>query len=473
MVGRKENMTSFKKPGARTPANGRAPSPYSTPKPAPKKTNFQASLPEELAAKLDADDGAERLQKIIAMAGITSRRDAEDLISQGMVTVNGKTAKLGDKGILGKDAIKVNGKLLLSAPHKVYYLFYKPKNVIAMVNEDEEGRATIKDLTSKFIKERVFTVGRMDFTGEGAILLTNDGEMAQKILKSNEIIRRYHVKIDRHPTQEDVARLARGGRIEGRSMNPFHVRVVEAYTRNALVEISFEGMGAIDVRKYFENKGFFPERVARVGIGHLSADKMAPGASKRLDQSSVKALLAQPELAKKQIESAVQANQADYKVADEDQLRSDSTRGSRETRNDGKSRGRALDREIHRERSPRAEEKSARMNERVSARVARVSGQPVPRPPFGETARSNRSSNAARPDSRSISGARSAFSRNASAAGSENEKVRFDTRRAKAPIGKSVRGIGAGEKPSSSRRPTRGGARVASGFGSRPNRSSR
>jgi 23S rRNA pseudouridine2605 synthase len=420
MVGRKENMSSFllNKKSGNQPANGRRSSGYSTPKPAPKKTNFQASLPEELAAEHEANDGAERLQKIIAMAGITSRRDAEELISQGQVTINGKTAKLGDKGILGKDAIKVNGKLILSAPHKVYYLFYKPKNVIAMVNEDEEGRSTIKDLVSKAIKERVFTVGRMDFTGEGAILLTNDGEMAQKILKSNEIIRRYHVKVDRHPSQEDLARLARGGRIEGRSMNPFHVRLVEAYSRNSLVEISFEGMGAIDVRKYFENKGFHPERVARVGIGHLAADKMLPGSVKRLEQSSVKALLAQPELAKKQIESAVQANASDYQLKTDDEMNaSDNARPGR------KGRGRAIDRE---QRAPRG-------------------------------------------DARSVLGGRADRTREPgrAARGVEAEKpAHFDTRRAKAPIGRSVRGIGAEQKPVS-RRPARGGPRAASGFSAR------
>ena len=260
----------------------------------------------------------ERVQKIIAQAGLASRREAEDLISEGLVTINGKTAKLGDKAQLGVDAIKVKGKLIHSSSSKVYYLYYKPKNVIAMVNEDEEGRPTIKDSINKRIKERVFTIGRMDFTGEGAILLTNDGELTQQILKSTDIIRRYHVKVDRHPTQDDLAKLARGGRIEGRSMNPFHVRVVEAYTRNSLIEVSFEGMGAIDVRKFFENKGFFPERVARVGIGHLSADKMKPGMFKRLQASSVKALLLQPELTKKTIEKEVKAQNESPRRMDRD-----------------------------------------------------------------------------------------------------------------------------------------------------------
>lgn len=244
----------------------------------------------------------ERLQKIIAQMGICSRRAAEQLIYDGEVTLNGQTAKLGDKATLGKDSIKVQGKLLSGSTHKVYYLFYKPKKVIAMINDDEEGRPTIKNFVNKLIRERVFPVGRMDYNGEGAMILTNDGEFTQEILHSNKIVRRYHVKVDRHPTTEELARIARGGRLEGKSIHPLHVRMAHGYKRNALIELSFEGMNAIDLRKFFENKGFFVEKVARVGIGHLSAEKLAPGSFRSIPLSSIEALMTQPELAHKQIE---------------------------------------------------------------------------------------------------------------------------------------------------------------------------
>ncbi len=264
---------------------------------------------------------SERLQKIIAQAGIASRRDAEDLIRDGLVTVNGKVSVLGDKAVLGKDAIKVKGKLLHAPANKVYYLIYKPKNVIAMITEDEEGRSTLKDFMGR-IKERVFPVGRMDFTGEGAILLTNDGDITQKILKSKDIIRRYQVKVHRVPSSEEMARLARGGRIEGRSMTPYHVRLVESYAKNALVEISFQGMGAIDIKKYFENKGFIPEKIARVAIGHLSAEKLPPGSTKKIEGTSVLALLEQPELAEKQISALVGSKGNSVKVVSENTAKS-------------------------------------------------------------------------------------------------------------------------------------------------------
>ena len=281
------------------------------------------------AERLEATSDTERLQKIIAQAGLASRREAEEWIEQGLVTVNGQVAKLGDKAVWGKDAIKVKGKLIHFSPVKVYYIIYKPKNVIAMITEDEEGRATLKDLIQNRINERVFTVGRMDFSGEGAILLTNDGDLSQKILKSPDIIRRYHVKVDRIPTQDELARLARGGRIEGRSMNPFHVRLAQTFTRNALIEISFEGMGSIDVRKFFENKGFYPEKVARVGIGHINAEKLPPGAYKKLASTAFTALLEQPELAKKQIERMISARNKKVRVVREDELEMDAERKRR------------------------------------------------------------------------------------------------------------------------------------------------
>jgi len=274
------------------------------------------------------EKGAERLQKIIAQVGIASRRDAEELIRDGLVTVNGKVSALGDKATLGQDAIKVKGKLIHAPAQKVYYLIYKPRNVIAMLTEDEEGRATLKDFMGR-IKERVFPVGRMDFTGEGAILLTNDGDITQKILKSTEIIRRYHVKVHRVPSSEEMVRIARGGRIENRSMVPYHVRLVQSYAKNALIEISFEGMGAIDVKKYFENKGFIPEKVARVAIGHISAERLPPGSVKKLEGSSVQALLTQPDLAKKKIANLVGSKGTDLKVITEETLERDADRKRR------------------------------------------------------------------------------------------------------------------------------------------------
>jgi 23S rRNA pseudouridine2605 synthase len=259
---------------------------------------------------------AERLQKIIAQVGLTSRRDAETWIEDGLVTVNGKTSKLGDKATLGVDSIKVKGKLIQTPAHKVYYIFHKPKNVIAMVNEDAEGRQTIKDWIKKSITERVFPVGRMDFKGEGLVLLTNDGELAQDIQNSKTVMRRYQIKLHRSPTPEEMIRLAKPARIEGKLMTPHHLRIVNTYTKNALLEISFQGMGAIDIKAFFENKGFIPEKVARVGLGHLSIEKLPAGQLKKIEESSVRALVAQPELALRQIAELVSKKTKQIKKLD-------------------------------------------------------------------------------------------------------------------------------------------------------------
>src|SRR3954464_4173740 len=119
----------------------------------------------------------ERIQKILAQAGVASRRKAEELIVEGVVTVNGKPAKLGDKAEWGKDAIKVRGKLLLTKESPIYLAFNKPKGVISSLS-DPEGRATLSEFLRP-IKERIYPIGRLDFNSEGLILLTNDGEFAE------------------------------------------------------------------------------------------------------------------------------------------------------------------------------------------------------------------------------------------------------------------------------------------------------
>jgi 23S rRNA pseudouridine2605 synthase len=242
----------------------------------------------------------ERLQKIIALAGLASRREAETWIADGEVTVNGKKAKLGDKADLKVDAIKVRNKLIQWSGEHVYYLIYKPRNCIAMLAEDPEGRPSLLDYTKK-IRERVFPIGRMDFLGEGAMLLTTDGDIAFKLQKDPNVLRRYRIKLSKTPTQEDMERFARGGRIEGRSMVPHSVQLLESYSRNALIEVSFEGMGSIDIRKWIEFKGFQVEKIIRYSIGQLTISGMTPGSARQLEKSQVLALLNQPELAKRDL----------------------------------------------------------------------------------------------------------------------------------------------------------------------------
>ncbi|HTL12846.1 MAG TPA: S4 domain-containing protein [Bdellovibrionota bacterium] len=240
----------------------------------------------------------ERLQKILARVGVASRRKAEDMIRLGEVTINGRMAKLGDQADAIKDAIKVRGKLLTAAkkhvPH-VYLAFHKPRGVISMVAPDPEGRPTLANFLGQ-VHARVFPVGRLDYNGEGIVLLTNDGELAEAILKHPEIIRTYEVKLKGHPTAQDLDALRKGARVEGHFVKPKSVEVAQELTSKARIRLQFVGMGALDVKEYLQAKGHLVERVIRTRLGHLSIEKLPAGAFTFLRKSQVEALVKQPAL---------------------------------------------------------------------------------------------------------------------------------------------------------------------------------
>ena len=153
---------------------------------------------------------SERLQKIIAAAGITSRRSAEKLISSGAVSVNGQiVTELGTKADPERDHIRVNGKLLHGAERQIYLLMNKPKGYVTTVR-DPEGRPTVMDLL-RGIRVRVYPVGRLDYASEGLLLLTNDGELAHKLMKAaSHVPKIYLVKVAGVPAAESLERLRSG-----------------------------------------------------------------------------------------------------------------------------------------------------------------------------------------------------------------------------------------------------------------------
>jgi 23S rRNA pseudouridine2605 synthase len=239
----------------------------------------------------------ERVQKILARAGIASRRKAEELIIEGVVTINGKIAKLGDQAEWGEDSVKVRGKLLHSTEAPIYLSFYKPKGVISMFG-DPDGRPSLSEYLGS-IKTRLFPVGRLDFNSEGIILLTNDGALTEQLQKREDVIRVYHVKIKGHPDSEMLKRLERGAKIGNRMIRPESIRLTEEYAKKAQVEVVMVGAGAVDLKAYFEMKGFLVERITRVAFGHLRLGGMKPGEFKHLNDTQAKALTEQPELGMK------------------------------------------------------------------------------------------------------------------------------------------------------------------------------
>ena len=245
----------------------------------------------------------ERVQKILAQAGISSRRKAEELIQLGEVTINGKIAKLGDKAEWGKDSIKVRGKLLVKAEAPMYVALYKPRGVICALT-DPDNRPTLADYLGK-IRTRLFTVGRLDFNSEGLILLTNDGDFAEKVQKQEQLPRSYMIKVKGHPEPEMIARIERGGRVgddrRKRHFKPYLVKVAQKLQNKTVIQVVILGAGAFDIKSLFEERGFLVEKVLRNSIGHLTVNGLVPGGYRMLKASQVQALLTQPELGMREL----------------------------------------------------------------------------------------------------------------------------------------------------------------------------
>jgi 23S rRNA pseudouridine2605 synthase len=248
---------------------------------------------------------AVRLQKLIASAGIASRRKAEELIAQGRVTVNGQiVTELGSKADPERDSIKVDGKLLRGPQRPIYLLLNKPKGYVTTVS-DPEGRPTVMSLL-RGVGERIYPVGRLDYSSEGLLLLTNDGELANKLTRaSSHVPKTYLVKISGRAGEEDIAKLRQGIRIgsrsfgkadrsrEHRSMKAVHtapaqIRLVRE-AENPWYEVTLiEGRNR-QIRRMFEEIGHHVEKIKRVRYGPLSLD-VEPGQFRQLTPREIESL---------------------------------------------------------------------------------------------------------------------------------------------------------------------------------------
>lgn len=237
----------------------------------------------------------ERVQKILAQAGIASRRKAEEMIQEGLVTINGKLAKLGDKADLETDSIKISGKLLRTKEAPVYLAVYKPKAVISALS-DPEGRPTLMDVLGAKVKARVYPIGRLDFMSEGLILMTNDGAFAEKLQKMEGVPRVYHIKVRGRPDASMIGRLEKGARLGNRLVKPHSIRLAEELANKVRIEMVLTDSGAVDIKTLFEQKGFLVESIRRTAIGQITLRGLEPGRFRFLKASQVEALLTHPEL---------------------------------------------------------------------------------------------------------------------------------------------------------------------------------
>jgi 23S rRNA pseudouridine2605 synthase len=246
----------------------------------------------------------ERIQKILARAGVASRRKAEELIEQGLVTVNGRVAGLGDKADPERDAIKVDGKRVQPASQEHRYLLLnKPKEVMSTVS-DPEGRKTVMDFVPPGMRKALVPVGRLDYNTEGLLLLTDDGEFAQRIAHPRYgSTKTYEVKVKGTPSESQLDRLRNGVLIEGRrtapakitARNPFKPTAArrrgEPESENSwwIVEIT-EGRTR-QIREMFFQTGHPVQKLRRVAIGPLRDPELPLGALRELTDQEVRKLL--------------------------------------------------------------------------------------------------------------------------------------------------------------------------------------
>jgi 23S rRNA pseudouridine2605 synthase len=240
----------------------------------------------------------ERLQKLIATAGLASRRHAEAMITAGEVTVNGKViTELGTKADPARDHIKVRGRLinpLLEAREKVYILLNKPRGYLSSV-ADPEGRPLVTELVPQSLG-RLHPVGRLDFNTEGLLLLTNDGDFTNFITSArNRVQKVYEVKVKGAPPESAIERLRKGVRLDdGVRSAPADIKRIDESDANAWFEVVLHEGRNQQIRRMFDAIGHSVVKLRRVKIGSLTAEPLAPKQWRMLSPAEVARLMRQP-----------------------------------------------------------------------------------------------------------------------------------------------------------------------------------
>lgn len=231
----------------------------------------------------------ERLQKILARAGIASRRAAEELIVNGRVRVNGRiVTELGSRADPKKDKIEVDGRrIVMERP--VYLLLHKPRGVVSTMS-DPQGRPTVRDLVAQ-IPFRVFPIGRLDYHTSGALFLTNDGEFADGLLHPRrDVPKTYIVKTARRMGEDDLVKWAEGVDLEDGKTRPAEVRFLRHEGDKTWFEITiYEGRNQ-QIRRMGEATGFRVMRLARVSFADISTEGLPPGTWRELSRDELQTL---------------------------------------------------------------------------------------------------------------------------------------------------------------------------------------
>ena len=232
----------------------------------------------------------ERLQKIISASGLMSRRAAEELIAAGKVSVNGVTAALGDKAEAGIDRILVDGKALPSAGEKLYIMLNKPRGYVTTLS-DEKGRKNVSELV-KELGTRLYPVGRLDMYSEGLLLMTNDGDFANRLMHpSHQVDKCYHTWVKGEDMGWAVELLRCPMEIDGYVTSPAQVDILELKGEEALLGITIHEGRNRQVRKMCEVAGLKVTKLVRVSEGGVELGALKSGKWRRLTEEELAMLL--------------------------------------------------------------------------------------------------------------------------------------------------------------------------------------
>ena len=232
----------------------------------------------------------ERLQKVIANSGYTSRRKAEELINLGKVFVNGKkVTEMGYK-VSSDDVIEIGGKIINNNQDKVYYLLNKPRGVISSVSDDK-NRKTVVDLIDT--DKRIYPIGRLDYDTTGIILLTNDGDLANTLMHPKfSVEKKYIAKLNKYFEISDLKKLEKGIDIDGIKCIPTRVKIKTNNREKdfSIIEISIvEGRNHI-IKNVFKELGYLVDKLSRVEYAFLNLDGLKSGEARELTKKEVKKL---------------------------------------------------------------------------------------------------------------------------------------------------------------------------------------
>lgn len=231
-----------------------------------------------------------RVQKALSSAGLMSRRAAEDAIRQGRVAIDGRTAVLGDRVDVDAEQVTVDGILVPVNPELETHLLYKPVGVVSTTS-DPQGRPTVVDLVPA--GTRLYPVGRLDYDSEGLILLTNDGELANRVTHPRHgIVKRYLALVRGNPGKGDIRRLTEGIVLDDGPARALSATIVDRQGARTLVELTMDEGRNREVRRMFEALGYEVVRLVRTAIGPITDRSLQSGQSRLLSPAEVRDLLA-------------------------------------------------------------------------------------------------------------------------------------------------------------------------------------